>query len=64
MQGDLTAAYKEKDSKCVFLCVHDVGCNHRSIKVGVTTTRASIYTIRGDACFYDLFYRYNARVLP
>ena len=34
-QGDLTAAYKEKDSKCVFLCVHDVGCNHRAIKVGM-----------------------------
>jgi len=32
VDGDLTAAYKEKDSKCVFLCVHDVGCNHRSIK--------------------------------
>jgi protein NDRG1 len=32
VEGDLNTAYKDKDSKCVFLCVHDVGLNHESIK--------------------------------
>ena len=27
-QGDLEEAHKDKDHKCVFLTVHDVGTNH------------------------------------
>jgi len=32
VQGDLEDAHKEKDCKCVFLTVHDIGNNHRSFK--------------------------------
>jgi hypothetical protein len=32
-QGDLDEARKEKDCKCVFLTVHDIGNNHRSMVV-------------------------------
>lgn len=32
VQGDLEEAHKDKDSKCVFLTVHDVASNHASIK--------------------------------
>ena len=29
LQGDLEEVHKEKDNKCVFLTVHDVGSNHK-----------------------------------
>lgn len=32
-QGDLEEAHRDTDSKCVFLTIHDVLCNHTSIKV-------------------------------
>ena len=28
LQGDLEEAHRDKDSKCVFLTVHDIGSNH------------------------------------
>ena len=28
-QGDLEEAHREKDNKCVFLTVHDIGSNHK-----------------------------------
>jgi hypothetical protein len=33
LQGDLDEARKDKDSKCVFITVHDIGSNHRSMVV-------------------------------
>lgn len=32
VEGDLEEAHKDTDSKCVFLTIHDVLCNHTSIK--------------------------------
>jgi len=32
VQGDLEEAHKDKDCKCVFLTVHDIGSNHSSFK--------------------------------
>lgn len=32
IQGDLEEAHREKDNKCVFLTVHDIGNNHASFK--------------------------------
>ncbi|TRY79813.1 hypothetical protein TCAL_10269 [Tigriopus californicus] len=32
IEGDLEEAHRDKDSKCVFLTVHDLGCNHESIQ--------------------------------
>jgi len=32
VQGDLEEAHREKDNKCVFLTVHDIGNNHGSFK--------------------------------
>lgn len=32
IEGDLEEAHRDKDSKCVFLTVHDVGGNHESLQ--------------------------------
>jgi len=39
-QGDIEEAHKEKDTKCVFLTVHDTGCNHNAILVRERTELA------------------------
>ena len=33
LQGDVDEARREKDCKCVFMTVHDIGNNHRSMVV-------------------------------
>lgn len=35
LQGDIDEARRDKDSKCVFITVHDIGSNHRSMVVSM-----------------------------